>query len=88
MTDKIIRSWLEMIDEEMNQHDDVWNDFISCTLTIPELVIPFDSGFGNPNGKPFTLWTKKRVYFPTEYDGSENVDSVSRDPDGVSTQHL
>ena len=47
----------------------------------------FDGGFGSVDGKPFTLWTRRRVYFPTEYDGAEDVQSVPRDPCDEVTVH-
>jgi len=82
------KSWLDLISEEMNEHNDSWESFVSCTLTIPELVVPFSNGYGGPEGEPFCLWTKNRVYFPLEYDGEEGVGSVSREPDGMPVNHL
>lgn len=63
-------------------------DIISYTLTEEELDIPFDDGYGGTEGKPFTLWTKNRVYFPVQYDGAEWVDSVPRNPCDEATKHL
>jgi hypothetical protein len=33
------------------------------------------------------MWTKDFVYFPHEYDGSESVQSVPRNPNGVAIIH-
>lgn len=56
-----------------------------CTLSEEEL----DLVFGLEGGLAFTAWTDDYVYFPSCYDGgSEWVDSVSRNPNGVSTMHL
>ena len=68
-----MESWKSMISEEMKSHDDSWDDVVSCTLTEEELYESFDNGFGGEEGKPFTLWTKTRVYFPVCYDGAEWV---------------
>jgi len=81
-------TWLEMIICEMEYNGDSLDDKVSCTLSIVELGVPFDSGYGAIEGEPFTLWTKKRVYFPVSYDGAECVGSVSRDPDGRATSHI
>ncbi len=48
----------------------------------------FDAGYGGTEGAHFTVWTSKRVYFPVQYDGAEWCASVSREPDGVATEHV
>lgn len=77
-----------MITKRMTEHNDSWDNVVSCTLTEEELRKSFDSGYGGPEGKPFTLWTETRVYFPVVYDGAEWVGSVSRNPDGNLTEHI
>jgi hypothetical protein len=54
------------------------------TLSDIELYNEFDSSWGTE----FTMWTKARVYFPVMYDGSEWCSSVSRNPDGIPTDHI
>ena len=80
--------WKSLITEAMTVHDDSWDNVVSCTLTEEELCEFFDEGYGGPEGKPFTVWTKTRVYFPAVYDGLEWVESVSRNPDGNPTHHV
>ena len=80
--------WKSLITEAMTVHDDSWDNVVSCTLTEEELSESFDEGYGGAEGKPFTVWTKTRVYFPAVYDGLEWVESVSRNPDGNPTQHV
>ena len=70
------------------QFVDGWENVVKCTLTEAELDVPFDSGYGGSRGKPFTLWTKTRVYFPVVYDGAEWVSSVPRDPCDAPTLHV
>ena len=65
--------------------DDV---IIHHTLTEEELLVEFDDGFGTHEGKPFTAWSEKYVYFPTEYDGAEGVARVSRNPCDIPTEHV
>lgn len=81
------RNWRELIGAEMAGHDETWKDIVSITLTDRELSKKFDSGYGAEEGKPFTAWTKNRVYFPICYDGAEWCGSVSRNPDGQPTHH-
>jgi len=57
-------------------------------LNIPGLLVQYDSGYGSTNGPAFTAWREKRVYFPAQYDGSEWVDSVPRNPCAQVTQHV
>jgi len=81
-------TWRKLILQEMGKHGEHMQDAISCTLSRDEMDTPFDDGYGGSEGKPFTLWTSKRVYFLAVYDGSEWVESVSRDPDGKPTGHI
>ena len=83
-----MESWKSMISEEMTKYDDSWDNVVSCTLTEEELRESFDDDFGGQEGKPFTVWTETRVYFPAIYDGAEWVESVSRNPDGKPTGHV
>ena len=73
-------TWRELISEDMEDHKDSWPSVVRCTLSDAELDEGFDSGYGGTRGKPFTLWTHSRVYFPACYDGSEWCASVPRDP--------
>lgn len=70
--------WRELIYEEMKNQNESWADVVSHTEF--DLDRKFNDDYGTPEGEPFTLWTKKRVYFPVEYDGSERVSSVPRSP--------
>jgi hypothetical protein len=81
-------TWRAELLEERHNHDESFKDIESSTLSEDELDREFDSGFGGTEGRPFTVWTKGRVYFPGCYDGLEWVDSVSRHPDGISTNHV
>ena len=60
---------------------------MKCTLSETELQKEFDDGFGGSNGKPFTAWGKKYVYFPVVYDGSEWAGYAPRNPCKESTEH-
>jgi hypothetical protein len=81
-------SWMVLLLDEMNEHGEVVDDLESSTLSYQEIHEPFESGYGSSQGRPFTVWSKKRVYFPVTYDGKEWVGSVSRNPDGKPTAHI
>ena len=81
-------NWKKLIQDEMERQGETFEDLVECTLNDEELVVEFYNGYGGEEGKPFTLWTNNRVYFPVVYDGSEWVGSVSRNPDGKPTYHL
>jgi hypothetical protein len=71
--------------------ENIWEDDESKKhIPAPDnwLDVVFNDGFGGPEGHPFTVWTGKRVYFPTEYDGAESVDSVPRDPCDEVKSHV
>lgn len=74
-------TWRKKIEE--------WGDkIIACTLTDAELDAEFSSGYGATEGKPFTAWSEKYVYFPVCYDGSEWVERAPRNPCDEATNHV
>lgn len=79
-------TWRFLISREFHVTKDTWEEVEGCTLREDQLDQPFDMELGE--GEPFTLWTKRRVYFPAAYDGGQWVVSVSRNPDGVPTDNL
>ena len=81
-------SWREMLTESLKEAGESWDDVVSNTMTPEEMNVKFHSGYGGTEGIPFTVWTHNRVYFPICYDGSEWVESVARNPDGVATVHI
>lgn len=82
-----LATWRNMISDEMVEHGDEWREVVACTLTENELDAKFDRGYGGSEGKPFTLWTSTRVYFPVVYDGAEWVGSAPRHPCDEATNH-
>ena len=80
--------WREIIFSELIRNDESWYDVVYCTLTEEQLDKVFDDRSGCAEGEAFTVWTKNRVYFPTQYDGAESCASVSRNPDGKPTDHI
>ena len=82
-------TWRESIKREMSFHADHFDDIISEVSDISGWMdVEFDESYGIKEGPSFTLWTKKRVYFPVQYDGSEWVGSVPRDPCNEITRHM
>jgi len=82
-----LTTWRKKITQAMESHKETFADIVSSTFKDGELDVEFDDGFGGTEGIEFTVWTTNRVYFPTEYDGSEGVASVARNPDGKPTRH-
>ncbi len=98
-----LKTWRDLITEEMSLNDDSWDNVVAATFSDGELDRrpmamraphsdldkPFNAGaVGVEEGCPFTLWTEQRVYFPLTYDGSESVGSVFRHPSSVPTIHI
>lgn len=88
MMDQRATTWRKLITLAMEEVGETWSDVVACTLSEVELDRVFDDGYGAPEGKPFTLWTTNRVYFPVQYDGAEWAASASRIVDGVPTEHV
>lgn len=72
----------------MKNRGETWANVVACTLYDEILDVEFEDGFGSPEGKPFTLWTEQRVYFPVEYDGAESVASAPRNPCDEVMEHV
>ena len=81
-------TWRKLLDVALAKQFEGFDDIVSNTMTAQEMDVEFDEDFGSVEGIPFTVWTTKRVYFPTEYDGAERVASVLRNPDGLPTRHV
>jgi hypothetical protein len=82
-----MNNWKEMLLDVMWERGETLADIEANTMTDEEMNKEFDSGYGGTKGVSFTVWTKNTVYFPICYDGAEWVGSVSRNPDGKSTEH-
>jgi len=82
-------TWETLLKAELLAHGESFDDIVYNTMTPEMMRIEFDGGSGIPEGRPFTVWTKSRVYFPScGYEGGEWVESVSRNPDGMPTEHI
>ena len=82
-----METWRELIMDEMKEHGETWSD-VRSMVGSQYFNLPFDASYGSVEGKPFTVWTAKRVYFPVCYDGAEACGSVSIVPDGKATFHM
>ena len=81
-------TWRKTFVEIFEDTGDSFEKLVSITLSESELDAEFDYGFGGVEGKPFTAWSERFVYFPACYDGTEWIAYVSRDPDGIPTEHI
>jgi len=79
-------SWKEMLKIAFEKNKDDFDKMI-CTLSDNDLITEFNDGFGASEGKPFTAWGDKYVYFPVVYDGAEWVGSAPRNPCNEATSH-
>jgi hypothetical protein len=80
-------TWEIELKDALREHNESWDDIESSTLSMEELTLSFDPGYGVTEGCPFTVWTKNTVYFPLCYEGAEWVGSISRHPNGKPTEH-
>lgn len=73
-------TWRNLLTESFQKNGEVFADCEGCTLTEAELDAEFDDGWGSSEGKRFTAWGQKYVYFPVVYDGSESIGYAPRNP--------
>lgn len=81
-------TWRIEIEVALKRNEETWADVVGSTLTADEMSVQFNTGYGNSEGAPFTLWTHNRVYFPAVYNGDEWVESVPRHPCDEETVHV
>lgn len=74
-----ITTWRELISENMQEHNDGFENVVGMTLTEDQMS---RSGCWIE----FTIWTKTRVYFPATYDGTDWCESVPRNPSDEKTE--
>ena len=79
-------TWRKLLTMEMDYHDETLSDMVGSNNL--HLDVEFNAEFGSADGEPFTVWSKKRVYFTCEYDGLQWVDSLSRNPCSDSSSHI
>lgn len=72
-----------MLDNNVGEDDIV---FVAPNEEV--LDIEFYDGFGSADGPRVTVWTADKVYFPVVYDGSEWLESVSRNPVSEPISHV
>jgi len=79
-------NWYDLLQEATAEDGE---DFGSCRCTLDESELrrPFDDGHGVEEGRPFTAWGKRWVYFPICYDGAEWVGHAPRHPCDISMKH-
>ena len=79
-TPPVLTTWHVLIATELLVQGESWSDVESHTLKDNELHQVFDAGYNGDPGADFTLWTRKRVYFPLANDGADRCGSVARHP--------
>ena len=64
--------------------------YIGCAVEQARLHLDYDfyAGYGSAQGPSFTAWTETKVYFPVQYDGSEWIGIVDRQPCCETTHHI
>lgn len=87
--DDDVTTWREQISDAMEYWRDTWEDVVGMFPADDGwLDVRFNKAYGGTEGRPFTLWTKDRVYFPACYDGMEWCSSVPRNPCAHATRHV
>ena len=80
-------TWANMLKEAFAEKEEDYSKMIT-TLTEAELNKEFNDGFGSSEGKPFTAWGEKYVFFPVVYDGAEWVGCAPRKPSDEKCSHV
>lgn len=81
-----IQNWYNLLKEAMENDGEDFDKRI-CTLDEAGLRIEFDAWYGPIEGKPFTAWGEKWMYFPLSYDGEEYVGHAPRNPCDIAMEH-
>jgi hypothetical protein len=73
-------TWRQLVEKDIKKRGGT--DFI--VDVYGDVDKSFERGLGDLAGPPFIIWTAERVYFATQYDGSESLNSVPRYPETLS----
>lgn len=75
-TDHPVRNpfWRREIEQAMHDEGESWDDYVAHFGNDLDVRV---TGLKTPC---WTLWTRRRVYFPHDYDGHVTVRSAPRDP--------
>ena len=78
------KGWDEiyMYNEEDERVPVPWptGEVIPWEEALPFLEYDFDRGYGGPECHAIYVWTKDRVFFVSQYDGSTGIESIPRNP--------
>ena len=77
-------TWRKLLQKAVDETGDAYTE---TTLSEKDLDRKFSDGYGGSQGKPFTAWGDKYVYFPVVYDGAEWVGWAPRNPCDEPTRH-
>lgn len=80
-------SWRILFDDAFKRTKENWDQIIAHTFIGTQLDDRFSAGYGIEEGCPFTAWSENYVYFPLQYDGSEWVGYVERNPSKTPRRH-
>lgn len=75
-----LATWREKLERKLVDFGEAWEDIEYVYPEKSVLDVPFDDGYGLPEGPEFLVFTTKRIYFPVCYDGAEMIGSVPRHP--------
>lgn len=76
-------TWREKLEKQFSNHGETFEDIEHIYPEESVLDVPFDDGYGLPEGPEFLVFTSRRVYFPVCYDGMEWIGSVPRHPEHI-----
>ncbi len=68
--------WSDMIGALLPKREKI----LHCSLKKSEMLEKFTDKYGAPCGKPFIAYSQNWVFFPTVYDGRQEVGMVPRNP--------
>lgn len=82
-----LTTWRTLLELALSRTGDKFKD-LTISLSDEELDREFDSSFGAQEGQDFTAYSKDWVYFNYEYDGSDFIINVPRNPERDKTFYI
>ena len=67
-------SWRKLVREAMTRNGENLSDLVATTLSQAEFNAAFETPSVSPQGKHFTAWSAKYVYFPAWVGGQAEFD--------------
>lgn len=75
-------------DEEDRRPIEARNELVDRETALKILDLDYDSGYGGADCFPLYAWSKKAIFFVSEYDGATGLARIPRNPQVMEVEFI